>query len=298
VPPAPFWRRSDIAPSGRTLELLVGDDLRAVTPGAAITHDVEVVVTRQSTGESVELRVPFTVEGPEKLRLVMTKHTGRGVDPSTADPLSLLSSAEKKVLGWFVGGEKVTVTTIPTGGEPSRFHPSLERMDVYFGNSDKIVRAEVTVPRPSGALDNMDWGIVSEWPEQRRIAALHTGARSHLGRVYPNHSIGQRIALEVTLPSGEAVEICPAFTVRVGDGTFRLVDARFASDLPSAHAPTPNEQLVFDLVAKGEPLTAVPIGGAVKEAGMTLGEPIRLDPSLDRLVATRRGTTLTSDRQP
>ena len=98
--------------------------------------------------------------------------------------------------------------------------------------------------------------------------------------------VGRQVTLDVTSAGGQTVRIRIDNLVPT-NGRFQLVDAKFSAvtDLSNpatnlTSTVTANQRIVYGWVSNGQPVTVVVEGANAATAGLTPGQSILLEPSV------------------
>jgi RHS repeat-associated protein len=102
----------------------------------------------------------------------------------------------------------------------------------------------------------------------------------------PGVNVGEQVTLKVTnTATNETVRIRADAIYPNQAGQYQIVDAKFSSvkNLTTANLEstvTPNQSAAYGWIKSGQPVRVVPVGGNARAAGLSVGRPIQIAPSV------------------
>jgi RHS repeat-associated protein len=131
--------------------------------------------------------------------------------------------------------------------------------------------------------------VTTTW--QAHEAAVTTRLRT----ANPGVAVGEQVTLDVTnTTTGQAVRIRIDNIYPNGSGAYQLVDAKFSAvnDLTTRNLSstlTPNQSLAYGWIRSGQPISVVPAGANATAAGLQVGAPITIAPTVQVHVNSASG---------
>jgi len=220
--------------------------------------------------------------------------TQAGVDPEMAKKLApYIDAALPLIAGGFDSYREYRNS--PSSGP---FGPAQRFSAAELAEVDDLIdrwqRGTNTTPPPAPPPVSPPRQVATTWPQHETFVTQELQAAN------PGQNIGTQVTLDVTnLTTGEVETIRIDNLVpqgNVGQPTYQLVDAKFSSvrdltnpNLNLASTVTDSQAIAYQWIARGQPVRVVPRGQNAINAGLRVGQPINVNPSIEIHVNGRNG---------